>query len=112
MSFLNSFASAAVRQTLNSTYLQPYGSLTELVIDSENKSLSLKLELKGEAQPIEISIPRYQLIERGEDTYIDLGEIVTSREWLTTLLREHLNAKIIRPRLQQKPLPAMAKMIL
>ena len=35
-----------------------------------------------------------------------------SREWLTTLLREHLNAKIIRPRLQQKPLPAMAKMIL
>jgi hypothetical protein len=112
MSFLNSFAAEAARQTLNRIYLEPYGCLTELVIDAKSKSLSLKLELKGESQPLEIRVKQYQLIERGEETFLELGEIATSREWLDTLLREHLNEKIIKPRLQRTPLPAMVRMLL
>ena len=112
MGFLNNFAVAAVKQTLNSTYLQPYGSLTELEIDSEKKSLRLTLELKGESQPVEIRVPRYQLVERGDETYIELGEIITSREWVNSLLRDHLNEKLIKPRLAKTPLPAMAAMLL
>jgi hypothetical protein len=112
MGFLNNFAATAVRGTLNATYLQPYGSVTELMIDSQNKSLFLILELKGESQPVEIRVPRYELVQRGNETYIELGEIITSRDWLNTLLREHLNEKIIKPRLQKTPLPAMVTMLL
>jgi hypothetical protein len=112
MSFMKNFASAAARQTLNSTWLQPYGSLTELDIDSKNQTLALTLELKGESQPIQIRIKHYELIERDNETYIELGEIETSREWVNTLLRDHLNEKVIKPRLRQTPLPAVVRMLL
>jgi len=112
MGFLNNFAAAAVKGTLNSTYLQPYGSVTELEIDSQNKSLVIILELKGESQPVEIRVPHYELIQRGEETFLDLGEIITSREWLNTLLRDHVNEKIIKPKLRQTPLPGMVRMLL
>jgi hypothetical protein len=112
MSFFKKFASSAARQTLNSTWLQPYGNLTELEIDAENKTLALTLELKGESQPLQIRIKHYELVDRGDETYLELGEIETSREWVNTLLREHLNEKIIKPRLQQTPLPAMVRMLL
>ena len=112
MSFLTNFAATAARKTLNSTWLQPYGSLTQLEIDAANKSLALTLELKGESQPVQIRVKHYSLIERGNETYLELGEIETSREWVNTLLREHLKEKVITPKLQQTPLPAMVKMML
>ena len=110
MSILSHFATAAARQTLNRSYLEPYGTLTELVVDSKEQSLFLKLELKGENQPLEIRVPRYELISRGDATFLELGEIVTSREWLNTLLWDHLNEKVIQPRLAQTPLPALVRL--
>lgn len=112
MSFLNRFALAAARQTINSTYLKPYGSLTTLEIDPQAKSLRATLELKGETQPLEIQVLNYQLVQQGNDTLLELGEILTSREWLNTLLREHLLEKVIKPRLRQTPLPPMVTMML
>ena len=112
MSFFKKFASSAARQTLNSTWLQPYGNLTELEIDAENKTLALTLELKGESQPLQIRIKHYELVDRGDETYLELGEIETSREWVNTLLRDHLTEKVIKPRLQQTPLPAVVRMLL
>ena len=112
MGLLNNFAAAAARQTLNSTFLKPYGSLTALEIDSQKKSLFLTLELNGESQPVEIRVPHYELIERDGKTYLDLGEIITSRDWLNALLRDHLNEKVIKPQLQKNPLPSMARMLL
>ena len=112
MSFMKNFASAAARKTLNSTWLQPYGSLTELDIDSDNKSIGLTLELKGESQPLNIRVKHYELIERENETYLELGEIETSREWVNTLLRDHLTEKVIKPRLRETPLPAMVRMLL
>ena len=112
MSFIKNFASTAARQTLNSTWLKPYGTLTELDIDSEKKTLALTLELKGESQPVQIRIKHYELVEREDETYLELGEIETSREWVNTLLRDHLTEKVIKPRLQQTPLPAVVRMLL
>ena len=109
---MKNFASAAARQTLNSTLLQPYCSLTELDIDSKNQTLALTLELKGESQPLKILIKHYELVERENETYLELGEIETSREWVNTLLRDHLAEKVIKPRLRETPLPAMVRMLL
>jgi hypothetical protein len=112
MSFLNNIATVAARNTLNSRYLQPYGMLTKLDIDSHNKSLLLVLDLKGESQPLEIQVKHYQLIDRNGDTFFEPGEIETSREWVNTLLREHLLEKVIRPKLRETPLPSMVKLLL
>jgi hypothetical protein len=112
MSFLNNFAASAARKALNSSYLQPYGSLTQLDIDSNKKTLFLALELKGESQPIEIRVNHYELVERNSDTFIELGEVETSREWVNTLLREHLLDKVIRPKLRETPLPSMVTLLL
>jgi hypothetical protein len=112
MGLFNNFAASAVRGTINSTYLQPYGSLTELKIDSQNKSLFLIVELKGESEPLEIRVPRYELIQHGDETFLELGEIITSREWLNLLLRDHVNEKVIQPKLRQTPLPAFVRMLL
>ena len=112
MSFIKNFAASAARQTLNSTWLQPYGTLTELDIDSAKRTLAFTLELKGESEPIQIRIKHYELIERGDETYLELGEIETSREWVNTLLRDHLTEKVIKPRLRETPLPAMVRMLL
>ena len=112
MSFIKNFASTAARKTLNSTWLEPYGSLTELDIDNARQTLTLTLELKGESQPLTIRIKHYELIERDNETFVELGEIETSREWVNTLLRDHLNEKVIKPRLRQTPLPAVVRMLL
>jgi hypothetical protein len=112
MSFLKNFAATAARQTLNSTWLLPYGTLTELEIDAKNHTLALALELKGETQPIQIRIKHYELVERENETFLELGEIETSREWVNTLLREHLLDKVIKPKLRQTPLPGMVHMLL
>ncbi len=112
MSFFSDFANSTARKTLNSTWLQPYGTLTELAIDTESRSLSLTLELKGENAALQIRVKHYELIERDGETFLELGEIETSREWVNTLLREHLQEKVIKPKLAQTPMPAMVKMLL
>ncbi len=112
MSFLKNFASTAARQTLNSSVLKPYGTLTELDIDTEKRTLALTLELKGETQPLQIRVKHYELVERDNETYLEVGEIETSREWVNNLLRDHLTEKVIKPKLRQTPLPSMVHMLL
>ena len=84
----------------------------ELEIDADKRTLALTLELIGESEPVQIRIKHYELIERDDQTYLELGEIETSRAWVNTLLREHLLEKVINPRLRQTPLPAMVRMVL
>ena len=56
--------------------------MTELSIDTKNKRVRLRLELLGEQEPIDIDILRYGT------TYITIEEVQSSREWLTSALRE------------------------
>ena len=75
-------------------YLQnrfkPYGTMTNLHIDSTAKSISLSLDLKGEHAPIDVQLRNYQIVEQDGQTLIRFGEIETSREWITQLIRDSL----------------------
>ena len=62
--------------------------MTELLIDTKNKRVRVRLDLLGEKEPIEVDIVRYSLKEKGETTYIIVEEATSSREWLTAALRE------------------------
>ena len=83
---------------LNNSLLKPYGQAINLRLNSGEKSAAITLELKGEAQPVDIKIEKYELLPEAQKLYLILRAVTTSREWLTSLAREHLiNKKIELP---------------
>jgi hypothetical protein len=64
--------------------------MTELSIDTKTKRVRVRLELLGESEPIDVEVLRYSLKEKGETTYITIEEAISSREWLTVVLREFI----------------------
>ena len=69
---------------------QRYGQMTNIQIDSTAKTLHVELELKGEPAPLKIDVASYQLTTEDGETFIELGEIKTSREWINHLISDFL----------------------
>ena len=78
----------AATAMLNRAVMKPYGVLAKLKLDTAARSIDAELELKGEAQPVQILIRGYEVQEKGERTYIVIKNLETSRQWLTTLARD------------------------
>ena len=86
-----------------------YGQMTQIRIDSQNHRIDveLELELKGEATPIQIAVSSYELSNEGGETFIALGEIATSREWINQLISDYLP-----PEKKRFKVPDCLKMVL
>lgn len=97
---------APARYFLNQT-IQPYGHMTHLRIDSTNKRIDVELELKGETSPIQIAVKNYTLTTEAGETYIELGDIETSREWINALLMNYF-----KPENRRFNVPGAIKVIL
>lgn len=93
-----------LREYFNHNY-KSLGTMTTLQIDSTNKRASLDLELKGETQPLHVTINRYELTSAGDKTFIEIKEINTSREWINMLAGDFLKGKKFE-------LPEIAKAVL
>jgi hypothetical protein len=100
----------AARIYLN-TKIKAFGYMTNLDIDTKNKTIKLSLELKGETQPIQITVSKYNLVQNGSDTMLELGEITATREWINELLA-HPEVKIMIKKALVKPVPNIVKLIL
>ena len=70
---------------LNSRLLEPYGRIIDLKLNSDVGELDVRLELKGETEPVRVHIEEYELIEQSGRMYILIHRISTSRAWLTAL---------------------------
>jgi hypothetical protein len=70
--------------------LQPYGTMTNLSIDSAAKSIDITLDLKGKPASIQLHLRNYQVVEECGKTFIRFSEVETSREWLNQLIRDYL----------------------
>ena len=70
---------------------QRYGQMTNIQIDSTAKTLHVELELKGESTSLKIDVASYQLSTESGETFIELGEIKTSREWINQLISDYLS---------------------
>lgn len=79
--------------------------MTEFSIDTKKKTLRLRLELLGEAEPVEVQITKYALKGRGDETRLTIEEATASREWLAVALREFVVG-------QSFPIPAKASVLL
>ena len=82
----------AARQYFNHQYSN-FGVMTTLQIDSANKKATLDLELKGETQPLRVTINRYELTTQEDKTFLEIKELTTSREWINILAGEFLKGK-------------------
>src|ERR1041385_2868076 len=89
--------------------LQPYGRMLNLSIDSKTKRIRLEILLKGETEPLTVTIDEYQLTTAAGADFILIKKASASREWVGALLQDFAIGKTI-------PLPTkygnMAKSLL
>jgi len=67
--------------------------MTTIQIDSTAKGIHVELELKGETYPLLIDVKGYKLSSEDGETFIKLGKIETSREWINQLIDDYLPAE-------------------
>jgi hypothetical protein len=75
--------------------IEQYGTVLDLQLNTADRSLSLKLLLKGEETPIDIHVHDYTFstAEGKSVLVIDGRKIDTSREWLTKLIHDRIGQK-------------------
>lgn len=92
-----------VRAEINQGVLKPYGKITELNIDKENRIIRADLDLKGEPERLQITVIHYRLVQpEGENPQFEFGRLEASREWLQALLGTLIKKNIIPARLEIK----------
>jgi hypothetical protein len=75
--------------------LRGIGEMTELSIDTKKKRVRVRLELGGEAEPIEVEITKYNLKNKDSGARLTIEEATASREWLAVALREFVVGRTI-----------------
>ena len=70
--------------------IEGIGRVTELQIDSKQKTIFAHMVLKGETPPISINIGAYELVQENEVTCISFRGFTSSRERISALLNRYL----------------------
>src|ERR1043165_9511692 len=68
--------------------LQPYGRMLNLSIDSKTKKIRLEILLKGESEPVAVTINEYQVTSAGGADFFVIKQASASREWINALLQD------------------------
>lgn len=92
-----------VRRVLNLSPLRKLGTMTSLHIDSQNKQIRAVLELRGEPTPIEVLL-YYQV---SSPRRIDILQVESSREWISSLINE-----VLTPDQRRLPVPELVSKLL
>jgi hypothetical protein len=76
---------ALANKTLN--YKIPgIGKITDIEIDSVNKSVYFDLRLVGETDIVRLHIQGYRIIEEENQKFLCWNKIITSKPWITLLI--------------------------
>jgi hypothetical protein len=80
--------SVAARQLL-ATRLAPYGEMLNFQLDSHNKTLTLEMLLKGERDPVRVTLSGYEILE-GTPPRLRFSGATASREWVEVLANQFI----------------------
>ena len=69
--------------------IKDYGEVLDIKLDTKNHSIELETLLKGEVEPLTVSIGKYTL----KEDEITISGINTSREWINTLAKSYFEEK-------------------
>lgn len=93
MSFKTSLIRTAIKWTpkalilwVGNIVLRGIATLTDFHLDLDNRTAFIRTRLQGEAEPIEIWLDNFTLLQDGENYHFMLGEARSNKVWLTNLL--------------------------
>lgn len=66
--------------------LSNYGEVLDCSVDTKRGRISVRAMLKGEKEPINAAVEKYELVREGQNVYATLRNFSSSRPWLTLLL--------------------------
>lgn len=84
------------------------GRMTTLSIDSKSSTINLKLDLKGEPTPVEITVRDYTVVEENGRVFLEFTTVDVSREWINALLQQCFP----RPRVEITKWSTLIKLLL
>lgn len=70
-----------------------YGSVEELTIDSKRRRIEVVVDLKGEANPIGVTIEKYDVVQDAGKTFVAVVDSSCTRPWLQAVMRDHLHGR-------------------
>lgn len=73
--------------------LGDYGEVLDCQIDTHHSKLTFRALLRGERDPVDAAVDRYEVERDGGDVYIVVRSFSTSREWITLLINKLLVGK-------------------
>lgn len=80
-----------VLQSFVKLTINDYGKMIDFVVDSKNRTIVLKVLLKGEEQALKITVLNYAIVTEGKYSYFKFNSIRTSREWINILYDKKLS---------------------
>lgn len=79
---------AGVKAMINRE-IQDCGMVSDLVIDTVQKTICVKLDLKGEPAPLAVDVDAYKLTEKGGKVFLEVEKVSASREWIAAVLKKY-----------------------
>jgi hypothetical protein len=76
----------AVRGVVNAR-MSRIGEMTELSVDTKKRTILIRLELRGEDEPIELHIKKYGLKSNGDSATLTILDATASRAWIEEALQ-------------------------
>jgi hypothetical protein len=93
MSFKTSLIRTAIKWTpktlvlwVGNIVLRGIATLTDFQLDLDNRTAFIRTQLQGEAEPIEIWLDNFTLLQDGENYHFMVSEARSNKVWLTNLL--------------------------
>ena len=78
-------------QSFVNVIITDYGKLVDFDVNSKDKSIFLKVLLKGEKEVLNIAFSNYGIVTEHKKTYFQFDSISTSREWINILCNKKLS---------------------
>lgn len=96
-------------EALGRRHLARYGELSRVRLDSGGRTVVLEVLLRGETEPVCVSINRYEVLSEEQRDFVVVRDISVSREWMKALAEDVLKGRRFEiPHALAKVLEALA----
>ena len=101
-------ALSSTLKTVINNKLKKFGTVSYLTLNTKDKKIELTIGLKGELEPLQVVVHRYEIKEIEEKYYLVAYDIETSREWINLVAKEYIyNEKFEIPQKYVKTMKAL-----
>ncbi len=89
MGFMDNTVAVGLKQIINEK-IKSFGHVEKLLLNSGQKRLEIALQLRGETEPLRVTVTNYELVKYGDSAVVLIKELNTSKEWVNALWLERI----------------------